>query len=141
MVASETALTSILEVLLAELLGDVVVVLAESDTVAVVVVAPAGGWRPPREPRRRDRGGGGQEGAPGGGGGGAAQRERHGERSVRWRGVGRGTRLGFHSRLPLLRRNAGDWSWRCRMDTTPAQYGMLKSGPINLAHKAGGRPS
>lgn len=78
MVASERALTSILEVLLAELLGDVVVVLAESAAVAVVVVAPEGGVRPPWEPRLRDRGGGGQEGAPGGGGGGAAQRERHG---------------------------------------------------------------
>ena len=108
MVASETALTSILEVLLAELLGDVVVVLAESDTVAVVVVAPAGGWRPPREPRRRDRGGGGQEGAPGGGGGGAAQRERHGERSVWWRGVGRGTAgLPCSLRLALLRPAGG----------------------------------
>lgn len=71
-------LTSILEVLLAELLGDVVVALAES-AVAVVAVAPPACGRPPREPPRRSRGGRRQEGAPGGGGrGGAAQRERHG---------------------------------------------------------------
>jgi len=74
----ERALTSILEVLLAELLGDVVVALAES-AVAVVAVAPPAGGRPPREPPRRGRGGRRQEWAPGGGGGGrAAQRERHG---------------------------------------------------------------
>lgn len=76
----ESELTAIFEVLLAELLGDVVVVLAEATAVAVVV-APAAGGRPPREPRRR-RGGGGREGALGWrrrGSGGAAQRERHGE--------------------------------------------------------------
>jgi hypothetical protein len=158
-VASETELTSILEVLLAELLGDVVVVLAVSDAVAVVVVAPAGGGRPPREPRRRDRGGGGQERAPGGGGGGAAQRERHGERSVWWRGVGEGdgSRLGFTPSASA----AGDW--RCRMDNWRGKFGKInfspspltllfaqitasqgsyaRSGPIDVANKAGGRPS
>jgi hypothetical protein len=76
------ALTSILEVLLAELLGDAVV--APAGAVAVVVVAPAASaapYRPPREPRSRlGVGGGVGEGGPGRRrrGGGAAQRERHG---------------------------------------------------------------
>lgn len=52
----DRALTSILEVLLAELLGDVVVVLAES-AVAVVGEAPPAGGRPPRDLPRRGWGG------------------------------------------------------------------------------------
>jgi hypothetical protein len=72
----ERGLTSILEVLLAELLGDVVAVLAEAaGAVAVVVVAAAAAGRPPRRWAGRGRW---QEGGPGRGGG-AAQGERHGD--------------------------------------------------------------